>query len=72
MLKHILFLLILSLPGAAAVASDVVEQAIRSETAEQAVALATDEVLGVGCKTAILPAVLGPTCTFVPCSVNGS
>jgi phospholipid transport system substrate-binding protein len=38
-------LLTMSLTGAVAYASDVVEQAIRSETAEQAVALATDEVL---------------------------
>jgi len=38
-------MLMLSLTGAAATASDVVEQAIRAETAEQAVALATDEVL---------------------------
>ena len=36
--------------------------------------LATDEVLAVGCKTAITFAVGGgaPGCTLIPCVVNGS
>jgi len=45
MLKRMVLFLTMSLTGAMTYASDVVEQAIRSETAEQAVALATDEVL---------------------------
>jgi phospholipid transport system substrate-binding protein len=45
MLRRVVLILTLSLTGAAASASEAVEQAIRAESAEQAVDLATDEVL---------------------------
>jgi len=45
MLRSVVVCLLISLSGAPATASDMVERAIRAETAEEAVALATDEVL---------------------------